>query len=188
MSKKKSTAKAEEKQTKKKTTKKPVAGKTATGKNTGSRRATQPAQRTPEQKERLSLIKRLIEALKKERKILKRKNSSVRDEYRYNIDTQHMNYIYLVEKDGDKEVYHALGFTHKDTYEGVKNMPLKKNPKKGDNKKSYIRSGEIEGEREMFSGKKAKNYELTGDDKANAKSKIRHYKKDKKKKSAKKIE
>lgn len=65
-------------------------------------------------------------------------------------------------------------------------MPLQKNPKKGDNRPSYIRNGEIEGDRKDYSGKKAKNYQLTGDDKANAKSKIRHHKKEKKKKGAKK--
>ena len=72
------------------------------------------------------MIQRLIELLKKERKILKRKNSPVRDEYRYNIETQHMNYVYLVEKDGEKETYHSLGFTHKDTYEAKKICLCKK--------------------------------------------------------------
>ena len=170
-------------------TKKPVrAGKSATGANKGSGRATQPAKRTSEQEKRLSLIERLITALKRERKILKRKNSPVRDEYRYNIDTQHINYVYLVEKDGDKETYHSLGFTHSDTYEGVKNMPLQNNPKKGDSTPSYIRNGEIQGDKKSYSGKKAKNYQLTGDDKANAKSKIRHHKKERRKKVQKKIE
>jgi hypothetical protein len=137
-------------------------------------------------KEKITLIERLIKVLQNQLKKLKRRNSPVRDEYRYNIDTQHMNYVYLVEKNGDKETYHSLGFTHHDTYEGKKNMPLQKNPKKGDDKASYIRNGEIEGTKNNYSRKKAKNYQLTGDDKANAKSKIRHHKKERKKKKCKK--
>ncbi len=196
MSKKNTKAKAEGKNVKKSATGKTVAdkkkssgvGKTAPGNKSSSGRATQPAKRTPTKQEQLSLIKRVIDALKNQRKILKRKNSSARDEYRYNIETGHVNYVYLVEKDGDKETYHSLGFTHHDTYDGVKNMPLAKNPKKGDNDKSYIRNGEIVAERKAYSRKKAKNYQLIGDDKANAKSKIRHHKKEKKKKAQKKIE
>ena len=89
-----------------------------------------------------------------------------------------MNYIFLE----DKGKYSSVGFTSKPTTFGTANMPLQVNPKKGDTKQSYIRNGVIVQEKRLYSGKKAKNYSLTGDDKANVKAKVRHFKKGKKKK------
>ena len=136
--------------------------------------------------EKISFLKRLIALLKGRSKALKRKNSPVRDEYRYNITEGHMNYVFLVKQEDGKEAYYSLGFTHDDTFKGIKNMPLKNNPKKNDSPKnddktSHIRSGVIKGERADYSKKKAKNYQVKGDDRANMKSKIRHHKKEQKK-------
>lgn len=127
--------------------------------------------------EQIVLIEELISVLNAQLKRLKRKNSSTRDEYRYNIDTDHMNWVF--EQDGEE--YKSFGFTSKDTTFGIKNMPLENNPKKGDTRKSYIRNGVVTGTKHSYSAKTAKNYQLTGNDKANAKSKARHYKKEQKK-------
>ena len=130
------------------------------------------------QQERLSLIQRVIVLLRGEVKQQKRKNSNVRNEYRYNVKEEHMNYVFLEEKG----IYSSIGFTSAPKTSGVRNMPLQVNPKKGDTKQSYIRNGIIVQEKRLYSGKKAKNYSLTGDDKANVKAKVRHFKKGKKKK------
>ena len=162
------------------------AAKPAAGKNTKPVKAQgkqKPVAKPATGQNKISLLEKLIEILKQQLKKLKREKSSVRDEYRYNVDTGHVNYVYLVENDG---TYHSLGFTHHEEYDGVKNMPLKNNPKKGDTEHSHIRNGEIVGKKQSYSKKKAKNYQLTGDDKANAKSKIRYHKKENKKKRAKK--
>jgi hypothetical protein len=130
------------------------------------------------QQERLSLIQRVIVLLRGEVKQQKRKNSNVRNEYRFNFKEKHMNYIFLE----DKGKYSSVGFTSKPTTFGTANMPLQVNPKKGDAKQSYIRNGVIEAPKEDYKKKTAKNYSLTGDDKANVKAKVRNYKKGKKKK------
>lgn len=127
--------------------------------------------------EKKSIIGRAVVVLKKRKKDLQRENSPALDEFRYNIETQHMNYLFE-KKD---EEYRSIGFTTDEKTFGINNMPLEKNPKKGDTQLSYVRNGIIEGTRHSYSKKKAKNYSLSGDDKANVKSKIRNYKKNRKK-------
>lgn len=115
----------------------------------------------------------MLEKQKKEKQ--KRK---ARNEFRFNHDTNHMNYVY--EEVGDE--YKSIGLTTKDETFGRKNMPLKKNPKKGDTGDSYIRNGSIKDNKKSYSKKAAKNYQFSKEDMANVKSKIRHHKKNEKKK------
>ena len=168
-----------------KTAKTPAAGKTAAGRNkqtgkgsAGSGRAAKPAKRTS--KEKLSLIQKLIALLKK--RIKQKKKLKPKNEFRYNHDTKHVNYIFGETEDEFKSVGLT---THEETF-GRKNMPLKKNPKKsGESKltdKSYVRNGIISDRKGSYSKKIAKNYEFSAEDKPNVKSKVRHYKKEQKKK------
>ena len=128
-----------------------------------------------ESKEKKSLIYKLISILKKwakQKKKLKPKN-----EFRFNHKTGHANYIF-----GETEnEYRSVGLTSKKETFGRKNMPLKQNPKKNATGESYIRNGIIADRKESFSKKKAKNFQFSQEDKANVKSKIRHYKKEHKK-------
>ena len=129
--------------------------------------------------EKESIIGRAIGALKKRKKDLQRENSPVRNEYRFNHQTKHTVYNFE-ERDGK---YKGVGLTTKATTFGRKNMPLKKNPKKGDDGESYIRNGYVIDSKGSYSSKVSKNYEpFVGDDKANVKSKIRHYKNEQRKK------
>lgn len=158
----------------KKNAKKPAASKTA-GKNKSVKAKTK--------KEKIALLERMIAALQNRLKKLKRDNSPARNEFRYNIDEQHMNFLFWA----DDNDYRSLGLTHEEKTFGKKNMPLKQNPKKGDSEKSFIRNGVIEGERHSYSRKTAKNYKkFQGEDLANVKSKIRKYKREKRLKKTKK--
>ena len=79
--------------------------------------------------------------------------------------------------------YRAVGFTTKETTFGKQNMPLNANPKKGDDRLSYVRNGIVADSKRSFSGKTAKNFCVTDAvDKANIKSKERNHKKEQKKK------
>lgn len=94
-----------------------------------------------------------------------------RDEFRYNLDTDHPNYIFE-EKNGKRR---GIGLTHEEYTHGKKNMPLKENPEQGDTQKAYVRYGVISGKR--YSKKPKKNMSFGNEDKANVKSKVRNYKK-----------
>ena len=161
----------------KKTKKSPSTGKNSKNKNVAK---TTVKQKTLPKKEKITLLQRLISVLKKQLKALKRKNSPVRNEYRYNIKEDHMNYVFEI----NKGEWKAVGFTHEETTFGKRNMPLQKNPKKGDTEKSFVRNGVIETDKHSYSKKTAKNYQLTGEDLSNTKSKIRNYKKERKIKKA----
>lgn len=103
-----------------------------------------------------------------------------KDEFRFNHVAKHTNYIF-----GETaEQYKAVGLTHRDTTFGRRNMPLNDNPKKGDTAPSYARNGIITEDKRSYSKKTAKNFQFSKDDKANVKSKIRHYKKEQKHKKA----
>ena len=157
-----------------KQTKKPVTGKNKkTEKSKGTRTS---SVKKKEERKKKSLIQKLISLLKK--RIKQKKKMKPKNEFRFNHKTGHMNYVFWENEDE----YRSVGLTSKSETFGKKNMPLKENPKKGDMKSSYIRSGVIEGNKKAYSRKEAKNYQLTGDDKANVKSKIRHYKKEKRNK------
>lgn len=104
-----------------------------------------------------------------------------RNEFRYNYKTKHYNYIF--EEDG--KLLHGVGITHQKRTrlknKWYKNMPLKQNPQQNKIEKSYIRSGYIAQNKNTF-GKVDKRFAFRNDtDKANVKSKIRHFKNERRK-------
>lgn len=104
------------------------------------------------------------------------------NEFRFNYTHGHMNYIF--EEDGKK--YHSLGLTHhqftKDkNKKWRKNMPLTKNPEKGDNQPSYIRYGVISDKKNNYYHKPSGKFTFTSEDLSRVKSKIRNYKNRRKK-------
>ena len=88
-----------------------------------------------------------------------------RNEFRYNINAKHPNYIFEVEEK---------------TF-GIKNAPLKVNPKKTDKRKSYMRNGVVNGTHYDYSKKTMKNMQFSREDLPNVKAKIRNAKKNRKK-------
>lgn len=114
----------------------------------------------------------------------RKKNKKIsKNEFRYNYDTKHMNYVF----EEDNKRYHALGLTTKSRTKdknGVarKNMKLNTNPEK-DNfaEDSYIRYGYITGRINSFSKKTSKKFAFDVEDFKNVKSKIRKYKSNRKK-------
>ena len=95
-----------------------------------------------------------------------------KNEFRYNYDSKHPNYIF----GESKNKYKSLGITHKETTFNKKNMPLKYNPNRLSKSKAYIRHGVITTKKSNYS-KKLKNYRFADCDYKNVKSKIRNYKK-----------
>ena len=79
----------------KKNTKKPAASKTA-GKKKSVKAKTK--------KEKIALLERMIAALQNRLKKLKRDNSPARNEFRYNNQTKHPNYVFE-EKSGKYHPY-----------------------------------------------------------------------------------
>ena len=126
-------------------------------------------------KSKKSLIEKLTSILRSLSK--KKKKMRPKNEFRFNHDTGHMTHVFL---ENDSE-YRAVGLTTKEKTFGRSNMPLKKNPKKGGTGKSYARNGIVADNKRSFSKKTAKNFSFSPDDKANIKSKERHYKKEQKK-------
>ena len=122
-----------------------------------------------------NVIQKLIALLKK--RIKQKKKLRPKSEFRYNHDTGHMNYVFL----GNDDSFRSVGLTSHDTTFGRRNMPLHNNPKKGDKKPYYVRNGIVSDSKRSYSKKTAKNYKFSNADKANVKSKIRHYKKEQKK-------
>lgn len=99
-----------------------------------------------------------------------------KNEFRYNKQTKHMNYVFG--SNGKKNK--SLGLTTEKVTFGRNNMPLNKNARIGSTEQSYIRNGVITEKREYYSHK-AKSYCFSKDDYCNVKSKIRNYKKNNKK-------
>lgn len=162
------------KKTTRKTTKKTTSKRSAPKKTVKKKPV---AKRTTGKKK--NLIQRLIAVFKTEEKKKKRQNSSARNEFRYNNQTKHPNYIF--EESNGK--YRSLGVTHQERTFGKQNMPLDKNPKKGEEKKAYIRNGVISAKKSNYSKKTINNMSFNQSDYKNVKSKIRNYKKNRKKKS-----
>ncbi len=102
----------------------------------------------------------------------KRRKLTPKNEFRFNYNTQHKNYIFA---ETDKR-YRAIGLTSDDETFGKKNMPLKINPQRGKSEPSYVRNGIINEKKENFGGKLS-NYKFSNEDFKNVKSKIRNYKK-----------
>lgn len=103
---------------------------------------------------------------------MRRNKRKSRNEFRYNYDTGHMNYIF--EEDGKR--FHAIGITHRSKTYGRKNMPLEDNPQRGKNKKSYVRNGYISNYKYKFANKTDKRFSFSDKDISNVKSKIRKFK------------
>lgn len=96
-----------------------------------------------------------------------------KDEFRYNRNTRHMNYIFA---ENDK-YYIGMGLTTEEYTFGIKNMPLNKNLQKNREGKSYIRNGIITSKKKNYGGVD-KRFQITNkDDKACIKAKKRNYKK-----------
>lgn len=105
-----------------------------------------------------------------------KKKYKAKNEFRYNKKTKHTNYVF--EDDGTN--YAAVGLTHSSKTFGKKNMPLKDNPQRGKNEKTYIRNDYIVDTHQSFR-KIRKSFSFSNEDFTNVKSKIRKYKKNRKK-------
>ncbi len=120
-------------------------------------------------------------------KVSRKTKRTAKNEFRYNNQTKHPNYIF--EEQGNR--YHSLGITHHETTKDKKgrkhkNMPLKNNPDKGDSNGAYIRYGVITDKKKNYSERTIKRLKFSEDDFALVKSKVRNYKKERKKRQRKK--
>lgn len=106
----------------------------------------------------------------------KKKKRIAKNEFRYNANQHHMTYVF--EDDGKK--YSSVGITSKDKTFEKKNMPLSKNPQKTKNEPAYVRNGIIRDKHDSYSRVK-RNFEFSKEDFPKVKSKIRNYKKNRKK-------
>ena len=95
-----------------------------------------------------------------------------------------MNYVF--EEDNGK--YHSVGITHdkatkpnSKSNKRIQNMPLRQNPKKNAIEQSYVRYGVIRKPKEKYSNVSS-GWSFADDDFANVKSKIRNFKRKRKKK------
>ena len=141
------------------------------------------AKKLEQDEERQAAFTRILQALSAFLKKKKRAQSKARSEFRFNMDADHPNYIFEVDEKEDK--YRAVGLTHESKTFGTANMPLKHNPKKGDDRASYVRNGIIEDNHKNFGRKKLKNMQFSSEDMPNVKSKIRKYKTERRKKGKK---
>lgn len=103
-----------------------------------------------------------------------------KNEFRYNNNTKHPNYVF--EEFNGK--YHSVGITHNKQTFGKKNLPLKANPKHSSKEPAYVRNGIISDKKQNYSKKTINNMSFESSDYANVKSKIRNYKKRRKKTSS----
>lgn len=134
----------------------------------GTKAAVKPKTTTERKEpERVTGLRRLIYLLK--RLIGYRKGE--RDEFLFNLDTNHPNYIFH-ESNGKKR---GVGITHEDSTFDKKNMPLTRNPDAKDERAAYVRNGIVVGKR--YGKKPLKKMQFAPADKANVKSKVRNYKK-----------
>lgn len=141
------------------------------------------AKKSEQDEERLAAFTRILQALSAFLKKKKRAQSKARSEFRFNVITDHPNYIFEADDSNDK--YFAVGLTHEAETFGKANMQLKHNPKKGDPRASYVRNGIIEDGKRSFGRKKLKNMQFSSEDMPNVKSKIRKYKTERRKKGKK---
>ncbi len=106
----------------------------------------------------------------------KKRKSVAKNEFRFNANQKHMTYIF--EDDGKK--YSSVGITHQQQTFGKENMPLKNNPQKCRTDSAYIRNGIIRDKHDSY-GRAKNNYKFSDEDYPKVKSKIRNYKKNRKK-------
>lgn len=100
-----------------------------------------------------------------------------RNEFRFNNNTNHMNYVF----GESNNRYYSVGLTTEDETFKKKNMPLKDNPHKGKTGKSYVRTGIISDRKQAYDKKPNKHWKFSKTDFPKVKSKIRNYKKRKRK-------
>ena len=155
-----------------------------TKKNTGTKMPKKSTSAKPQKAvQKKALVQRLTVALNAAKKKKQREESKTRNEFRYNPNTEHPNYIFEVDK--KKDAWRAIGITHEPETFGIQNAPLKVNPKKKDARESYMRNGIVAGSHYDFSKKPMKNMRFSDEDMPNVKAKVRNDKK-KRKKSTKK--
>lgn len=100
-----------------------------------------------------------------------------KNEFRFNNNQKHMTYVF--EDDGKK--YASVGITHHDKTFEKNNMPLTTNPQKNhESDPAFIRNGIIRDKHESY-GRAKHNYQFSDEDFPKVKSKIRNYKKKRKK-------
>lgn len=104
------------------------------------------------------------------------KKRIVKNEFRYNYNEKHTNYIF----EEENNVYHAIGLTHHAKTFHKKNMPLSQNPKKGKKEEAYVRNGIITDKKANYSNID-KRFTFSKSDFKNVKAKIRKYKRNRKK-------
>lgn len=95
-----------------------------------------------------------------------------KNEFRYNYDTKHMNYVF--EEEGKR--FHSVGITHENKTFGKTNMPLNNNPQEGKTEKSYIRNGIVTNKKSSYARHPDNRFLFEKEDFKNVKSKIRKYK------------
>lgn len=100
-----------------------------------------------------------------------------KNEFRYNNATKHPNYVF---EEFDNK-YHSVGITHKEKTFGKKNMILSKNPDSRKKDKSFVRNGIITEKKKNYSKKPINNMSFDIEDFPKVKSKIRNFKKRRKK-------
>ncbi len=122
-------------------------------------------------------IEKLVVTFKGVLKKKKQEESGALWDFRFNFATGHPT---LAFGRSGKQIK-SVGLTHQAETFGRKNMPLKNNPNPNDSQPAFARNG-IVSKNERYYGRKMPQYSVSGDDKANIKSKIRHYKKGQKKK------
>ena len=106
-----------------------------------------------------------------------KKKLVVKNEFRFNNNTKHMNYVF----GSSKNRYYSVGLTTESETFNKKNMPLNANPHNGKTEKSYVRNGIISDRKQAYDRKPNKNWNFSKEDFPKVKSKIRNYKKGRRK-------
>ena len=102
-----------------------------------------------------------------------KKKLTPKNEFRFNNNTKHMNYVF----GASNKRYYSVGLTTEPETFNKKNMPLENNPHKGDTGKSYVRNGIISDRKKAYDRKPNKNWKFSNEDFPKVKSKVRNYKK-----------
>ena len=101
-----------------------------------------------------------------------KKKSNFRQGFRKNKRIKHPTYV--VGEVGN--IYKYIGITHSESFNGVKNIPLKRNPNPSDARKSYIRPCVEEDIPKNF-GRRLKGWSFSDEDKKTVKRVIEKSKK-----------
>ncbi len=106
----------------------------------------------------------------------KKKDKRFHPQFRHskNANRQHPTYIFA--KNGDD--YEFIGITHSKITNGIKNIPLEKNPNPRDSRSAYIRPC-VEKDKKKNFGKREKDWRFADEDVGKVKSVIKRHKKKK---------